>query len=72
MTGTPEAKKLLDFLVDEMGVKAFRFPQTTSLGVKPVSKEGRERLIRAANEYAIEHNLPSVTIVHKGNIKKNT
>jgi isocitrate dehydrogenase len=72
MTGTPEAKKLLDFLVDEMGVKAFRFPQTTSLGVKPVSKEGSERLIRAAIEYAIEHNLPSVTIVHKGNIMKFT
>jgi isocitrate dehydrogenase len=72
MTGSPEAKKLLDFLVDEMGVKAFRFPQTTSLGVKPVSKEGSERLIRAAIEYAIEHNLPSVTIVHKGNIMKFT
>ena len=72
MTGTPEATKLLKFLVDEMGVKAFRFPQTTSLGVKPVSKDGSERLIRSAIEYAIEHNLPSVTIVHKGNIMKFT
>ena len=72
MTGTPEAKKLLTFLVDEMGVKAFRFPETTSLGVKPVSKDGSERLIRSAIEYAIEHNLPSLTIVHKGNIMKFT
>ena len=72
MTGTPEATKLLNFLVDEMGVKAFRFPETTSLGVKPVSKDGSERLIRSAIEYAIEHNLPSVTIVHKGNIMKFT
>ncbi len=72
MTGTPEATKLLKFLVDEMGVNAFRFPETTSLGVKPVSKDGSERLIRSAIEYAIEHNLPSVTIVHKGNIMKFT
>ena len=72
MTGTPEAKKLRDFLINEMGVKGFRFPETTSLGVKPVSKDGSERLIRSAIEYAIEHNLPSVTIVHKGNIMKFT
>ena len=72
MTGTPEAKKLRDFLINEMGVKSFRFPETTSLGVKPVSKEGSERLIRSAIQYAIEHNLPSVTIVHKGNIMKFT
>ncbi|MBL0055982.1 MAG: NADP-dependent isocitrate dehydrogenase [Chitinophagaceae bacterium] len=72
MAGTPEAKKLLNFLVDEMGVKAFRFPETTSLGVKPVSKDGSERLIRSAIQYAIEHKLPSVTIVHKGNIMKFT
>ncbi len=72
MTGTPEAKKLRDFLTNEMGVKSFRFPETTSLGVKPVSKEGSERLIRSAIQYAIEHNLPSVTIVHKGNIMKFT
>ncbi len=72
MTGTPEAKKLRDFLINEMGVKAFRFPETTSLGVKPVSTDGSERLIRSAIQYAIEHNLPSVTIVHKGNIMKFT
>lgn len=72
MAGTPEAKKLLNFLTGEMGVKAFRFPETTSLGVKPVSKDGSERLIRSAIQYAIEHNLPSVTIVHKGNIMKFT
>ncbi len=72
MTGTPEAIKLRDFLVNELGVKAFRFPGTTSLGIKPVSKDGSERLIRSAIEYAIEHKLPSVTIVHKGNIMKFT
>ncbi len=72
MTGTPEAKKLLDFLVNEMGVKSIRFPQTTSLGIKPVSKEGSERLIRSAIEHAIAHKLPSLTIVHKGNIMKYT
>jgi isocitrate dehydrogenase len=72
MTGTPEAKKMLDFLVNEMGVKKIRFPETTSFGVKPVSKEGSERLIRAAIEYAIAHKLPSMTIVHKGNIMKFT
>lgn len=72
MTGTPEAKKLLNFLTEEMNVKGFRFPETTSLGIKPVSKEGSERLIRSAIEYAIRHKLPSVTIVHKGNIMKYT
>lgn len=72
MTGTPEAKKMLDFLTNEMGVKNIRFPETTSFGVKPVSKEGSERLIRAAIEYAIEHRLPSLTLVHKGNIMKFT
>ena len=72
MTGTPQAKKLLDFLVNEMGVKNIRFPETTSLGIKPVSKEGSERLIRSAIEFAIAQKLPSVTIVHKGNIMKYT
>ena len=72
MTGTPEAKKLLDFLITELGVKNIRFPETTSLGIKPVSKEGSERLIRSAIKHAIEHDLPSVTIVHKGNIMKFT
>ena len=72
MTGTPEAKKLLDFLVNEMKVKKLRFPETTSFGIKPVSKDGSERLIRSAIQYAIENKLPSVTIVHKGNIMKYT
>jgi len=72
MTGMPEAKKLLDFLVNEMNVKKLRFPETTSFGIKPVSKDGSERLIRSAIQYAIENKLPSVTIVHKGNIMKYT
>ncbi len=72
MTGTPEAKKLLDFLQDELHVKNIRFPQTTSFGIKPVSKEGSERLIRSSIEFAIANKLPSVTIVHKGNIMKFT
>jgi isocitrate dehydrogenase len=72
MTGTEQASKLLKFLQNELGVKNIRFPETTSLGIKPVSKEGSERLIRSAIEYAIAHKLPSVTIVHKGNIMKFT
>lgn len=72
MTGTPEAKKLLDFLQKELNVKNIRFPETSSFGIKPVSKEGSERLIRAAIEFAIAHKKPSVTIVHKGNIMKFT
>ena len=72
MTGTPEAKKLLDFLQNELHVKNIRFPETTSFGIKPVSKEGSERLIRSAIEFAIANKLPSVTIVHKGNIMKFT
>ncbi len=72
MTGTPEAEKMLRFLVDEMGVTKLRFPSTTSFGIKPVSKEGSERLIRSALEFAIHNKLPSLTIVHKGNIMKFT
>ena len=72
MTGTPEAKKLLDFLQNELNVKNIRFPETTSFGIKPVSKEGSERLIRSSIEFAIANKLPSVTIVHKGNIMKFT
>ncbi|MFY0254847.1 NADP-dependent isocitrate dehydrogenase [Chitinophaga sp. 30R24] len=72
MTGTPEAKKLLDFLQNEMGVNKIRFPETSSLGIKPVSIEGTERLVRAAVLYALEHKRPSVTLVHKGNIMKFT
>lgn len=72
MTGTPEATKLRDFLQNELQVKNIRFPETTSFGIKPVSKEGSERLIRSAIEYAIANKLPSVTLVHKGNIMKFT
>lgn len=70
--GTPEAKKVLEFLQKEMGVKNIRFPQSSSFGVKPVSREGTERLVRSAIEYALENRLPSVTLVHKGNIMKFT
>lgn len=72
MYGTPEAEKMLNFLKNEMGVKKIRFPETSSIGIKPVSKEGTERLVRAAIIYALVHKLPSVTIVHKGNIMKFT
>src|SRR5579859_7866460 len=66
--GTPEAKKVIEFLQKEMGVKKIRFPQTSGIGIKPVSSEGTERLVRAAIEYAISHKRKSVTFVHKGNI----
>ena len=69
---TPEAKKFYAFLRDEMGVTKVRFPRTSAFGVKPVSKEGTERLVRAACQYAVDHNRPSVTLVHKGNIMKFT
>lgn len=72
MYDTENAKKLLHFLTQELGVKQIRFPETSSLGIKPVSLEGSERLIRAAIQYALEHHLPSVTLVHKGNIMKYT
>jgi len=72
MQGTPEAKKLGRFLKEEMGVNKIRFPETSSLGIKPVSLEGTERLVRAAIEYAVSRKLPSVTLVHKGNIMKFT
>ncbi|MBP6064841.1 NADP-dependent isocitrate dehydrogenase [Bacteroides sp.] len=70
--GSPEAKKFYRFLHDEMGVTKVRFPETSGFGVKPVSKEGTERLVRAACRYAIEFGLPTVTLVHKGNIMKYT
>ncbi|GHV07570.1 isocitrate dehydrogenase [NADP] [Bacteroidia bacterium] len=70
--GTPEAKKVLDFLQKEMGVKKIRFPETSSFGIKPVSIEGTERLVRSAIEYALQNNLSKVTLVHKGNIMKFT
>ena len=72
MHGTPEVQKVISFLVNEMGVSKIRFPETSSIGIKPVSLEGTERLVRAAIEYTISHNLPSLTIVHKGNIMKFT
>lgn len=71
-SGTPEVKKVVDWLQKEMGVKKIRFPETSSIGIKPVSKEGSERLIRAAIEYAILNKRESVTLVHKGNIMKFT
>jgi isocitrate dehydrogenase len=66
------AKKIIDFLVNEMGVRKIRFPATSGIGVKPVSREGTERLVRKAIQYAIDHDKPSVTLVHKGNIMKYT
>ncbi len=72
MHGTPENEKIKDFLINEMGVKKIRFPKTASIGIKPVSLEGTERLVRAAIHFAIDNNRPSVTLVHKGNIMKFT
>ncbi len=72
MYGKPETEKVKKFLIEEMGVKSIRFPKTASIGVKPVSQEGSERLIRQAIKLAIERKLPSVTLVHKGNIMKFT
>ena len=70
--GTPQLEKLKKFLIEELGVNQIRFPDTVSLGIKPVSVEGTERLVRAAIEYALDNHLPSVTLVHKGNIMKFT
>ncbi|MBL0226694.1 MAG: NADP-dependent isocitrate dehydrogenase [Geobacteraceae bacterium] len=72
MTGTAECEKVKRFLIEEMGVSKIRFPETSSIGIKPISKQGSERLIRAAIEYALKHRRKSVTIVHKGNIMKFT
>lgn len=72
MTGTPECDKLMNFLLNDLKVTKIRFPKTSSLGIKPISKEGSERLMRASIDYAIKYNKPSVTIVHKGNIMKFT
>ena len=72
-SGSEEAKKLYRFMTDELGVKnKVRFPETSAFGIKPVSKEGSERLVRAAIKHALQHNLPSLTLVHKGNIMKYT
>mgnify|MGYP002719557379 CR=1 FL=1 len=70
--GTPEVKKVIDFLQNEMGQTNIRFPETSGIGIKPVSKEGTERLVRAAIQYAIDNNRKNVTLVHKGNIMKFT
>jgi isocitrate dehydrogenase len=72
MNGKPETEKIKKFLIEEMGVKSIRFPDTSSIGIKPVSVEGSERLIRQAIKFAISKGLPSVTLVHKGNIMKFT
>ena len=70
--GTPEAQKVIAFLQKEMGVKKIRFPDTSAIGIKPVSREGTERLVRKAIQYAIDNHRSSVTLVHKGNIMKFT
>ncbi|ANB03124.1 NADP-dependent isocitrate dehydrogenase [Ectothiorhodospira sp. BSL-9] len=70
--GSPEAKKLSDFLVNQMGVTKIRFPETSGLGIKPISEDGTKRLVRKAIWYAIENDRSSVTLVHKGNIMKYT
>ena len=70
--GTEEVKKVIDFLQTEMSVSKIRFPETSSIGIKPISQEGSERLIRSAIEYALANNLTKVTLVHKGNIQKFT
>ena len=69
---TDKAKKVIKFLMEEMGVKKIRFPETSGIGIKPVSREGTERLVRKAIQYAIDNDKPSVTLVHKGNIMKFT
>lgn len=72
MNGEAKTEQLRRFLIDELGVKSIRFPETSSIGIKPVSLEGTERLVRQALKFAVERKLPSVTIVHKGNIMKYT
>jgi isocitrate dehydrogenase len=72
LNGSPEATRIKDFLMKEMGVKKIRFPNTSSIGVKPISVEGTERLVRQALRFAVDRKLPSVTLVHKGNIMKFT
>jgi isocitrate dehydrogenase len=71
-SGSDEVKKVVKFLTDEMGVSKIRFPETCGIGIKPVSSEGTKRLVRKAIQYAIDQDLPSVTLVHKGNIMKFT
>ncbi|WP_291588684.1 NADP-dependent isocitrate dehydrogenase [Comamonas sp. UBA7528] len=70
--GSDRAQRLIDFLNKELGVQKIRFPDTSGIGIKPISREGTERLVRKAIQYAIDHDKPSVTLVHKGNIMKFT
>ena len=70
--GTEEAQKVVDFIIQEMGATKIRFPENVGIGIKPVSAEGTQRLVRKAIQYAIDQDLPSVTLVHKGNIMKFT
>ncbi|HUH74550.1 MAG TPA: NADP-dependent isocitrate dehydrogenase [Chitinophagales bacterium] len=72
LAGTPEAKKVIDFLMNTMGTDKIRFPESSSIGIKPVSKEGTERLVRAAIKYTIQQKRDTLTFVHKGNIMKFT
>ena len=71
-SGSPEVRKVIDFLQEEMGVEKIRFPETSGIGIKPISSEGTARIVRAAIRYAIENDKDSVTLVHKGNIMKFT
>jgi len=71
-SGTPEAQKVIDFLINEMGVTKIRFPESSGIGIKPVSRDGTERLVRKAIQYAIDNDKESLTLVHKGNIMKFT
>jgi isocitrate dehydrogenase len=70
--GTPEAQRVIDFLIRDMGVRKIRFPATSGIGIKPVSSEGTKRLVRKAIQYAVDNDRPTVTLVHKGNIMKFT
>jgi len=72
LAGTPEGTKIKDYLINEMGVSSIRFPDSVSIGIKPISKEGTDRLVRSAIQYAVREKKPSVTFVHKGNIMKYT
>jgi isocitrate dehydrogenase len=72
LNGSEEAKKVIQFLIEDMGIDKIRFPQSSSIGIKPVSQEGTQRLVRAAIDYAIAQKKPTLTLVHKGNIMKFT
>lgn len=72
LAGTPEAREVIDFLINKMGASQIRFPETSSIGIKPVSREGTSRLVISAIEYALEQGAPTLTLVHKGNIMKFT